>query len=58
MGQAKQGGSQDGRAKQASEKIERFKPLMILCNSCKNEITDVQEGILGSQAYQTVKSDK
>lgn len=41
MGQAKQRGSQEGRAKQARERIVALKPSMIVCNSCKNEITEV-----------------
>ena len=41
MGQAKQRGSQDERAKQAQEKIEAMKPAMIVCNACQAEITDV-----------------
>lgn len=41
MGQAKQRGSQDERAKQAQKKIETMKPAMIVCNACQAEITDV-----------------
>ena len=41
MGQAKQRGSQEERAKQAREKIEAMKPAMIICNACQAEITDV-----------------
>lgn len=41
MGQAKQRGSQEERARQAKEKIEEMKPAMIVCNECKAEITDV-----------------
>jgi hypothetical protein len=41
MGQAKQRGSQDERAKQAQEKIQAMKPTMIVCNACKAEITNV-----------------
>jgi hypothetical protein len=41
MGQAKQRGSREERAKQAQEKVEAMKPSMIVCNECKAEITDV-----------------
>jgi hypothetical protein len=41
MGQAKQRGSLEERARQAQEKIEALKPSMIVCNECKGEITDV-----------------
>jgi len=41
MGQAKQRGSQEERAKQAQEKIEAMKPSVIVCNGCKAEIADV-----------------
>ncbi|SIR84832.1 hypothetical protein SAMN05880566_12738 [Janthinobacterium sp. TND4EL3] len=43
MGQAKQRGTQEDRAKQAREKIEALKPSMIVCNSCENEITDIHK---------------
>ncbi len=54
MGQAKQRGSQEERAKQALEKIETMKPAMIVCNACQAEITDVHamdaRGIPGIRA--------
>lgn len=54
MGQAKQRGSQDERARQAQAKIEAMKPAMIVCNACEAEITDVHamdvRGMPGIQA--------
>lgn len=54
MGQAKQRGSQEERAKQAQEKIQAIKPAMIVCNACEAEITDVHamdaRGIPGIRA--------
>lgn len=54
MGQAKQRGSQEERAKQAREKIEMMKPTAIVCNACKAEITDIHamdtRGMPGIQA--------
>lgn len=54
MGQAKQRGSQEERAKQARDKIEAMKPAMIVCNACKAEITDIHamdtRGMPGIQA--------
>ena len=54
MGQAKQRGSREERAKQAQEKIEAMKPAMIVCNACKAEITDIHamntRGMPGIQA--------
>lgn len=54
MGQAKQRGSQEERAKQAREKIEMMKPATIVCNACKAEITDIHamdtRGMPGIQA--------
>lgn len=54
MGQAKQRGSREERAKQAQEKIEAMKPAMIICNACKAEITDIHamdtRGMPGIQA--------
>jgi uncharacterized protein with PIN domain len=41
MGQAKQRGSTEERAAQAIARIEAIKPKFIVCNNCKEQITDV-----------------
>lgn len=41
MGQAKNRGSQTERAEQAKARIEAIKPQKIVCNSCKEDITDI-----------------
>jgi hypothetical protein len=41
MGEAKKRGSQDLRIEVAKAKIEALKPAVIVCNFCKNNITDI-----------------